>query len=301
MLKLLHSALKVARYELQDSVRSRRFAVVLCLYLIGAMLACNGMISMLHHFEQHIARSVGLSASAAPGDVLRALWDSESFRDTIAKMTRNKEAFEEIKQLPLIAIFFGWLAFTFTPVFVILTSPSRIAEELATGSARFALVRTSRAAWCLGKFFGQCLEVAIALLLSAIGTWVVARFRVPHMTSAITMAPMIILGWKVWLCSIGFVGMSLGLSQLTRSPNLAIVFAFLTWSAMKIISMAAWFTDEEGLTRIWHVLDLMTPMGHIADLWRSQITFVLPAVCYVVALGLSYLAVGYAFFARKNV
>ena len=151
------NVLIVARNELAEGLRSRRVVAVLVLYLAGAMVAMHGFISALIKMEEQLTKMLGISPGAAPGAVVDALWRSAQFREMVKALVRDKDVAMGLFAVPPIAVVFGWLVFAFTPVLVMLTTSSRIAEEIGSGSARFVFLRTPRATWCLGKFVGQAL------------------------------------------------------------------------------------------------------------------------------------------------
>ena len=290
----------VLRYELADSVRSRRVVILLLLYLAGAMLACNGFISAIHAMENQLSESLSLPAASSAGAVTDALWRSKSFRRMIIGLVGNREIALEILSVSPIAVIYGWLAFAFTPVLVTLSASGRIAEEVSTGSVRYVLTRTSRPAWCLGKFFGQTCEVLLALLLSAIGTWCVVRFRMAQAGDLEAARWIIIYGWKAWLYSLAFIGMALAVSQVVKSPYHAMGLSLGLLIVMGILSLMSRHFVGEGWRQLWQITDYLFPMKQKMNLWRLQPAYVINAGLYLVALGFSYLFLGYAVFAKRG-
>lgn len=209
----------VARYELADAVRSRRAAVVIVLYMTGAVVAMNGFISILHRLEEQIARTLGISVLESAGAVTDSLWRSVHFRNMIIGLVGDRDIAMDLLDIPPIALMFGWLAFTFTPMLVMLTTSARIADEIGSGSVRYSLQRCSRATWSLGKFAGQAGLVVLALLLSAISAWVVARIRLDIMDSWATAQAFMIFAGKAWIYSFAFIGLATGVSQMSRPAN----------------------------------------------------------------------------------
>jgi ABC-type transport system involved in multi-copper enzyme maturation permease subunit len=300
MREFLRQIWVVLRYELADSVRSRRVLILLLLYLAGAMLACNGFISAIHKVEGQLSETLALPGSATPGAVADALWRSKAFRRMVVSLVGHKEIALEVLSLPPIAVIYGWLAFTFTPVLVVLSSAGRIADEVSTGSVRYVLTRTSRPAWCLGKFGGQACEVLLALLLSAIATWCVARFRLPQSDGVETARWIIIYGWKAWLYSLAFIGLSLGVSQAVRSPHHAMGLALGLLIVMGILSLMSQHMVGEGWRQLWQVTDYLFPMKQKLNLWRLQPAYIVSAGVYLVTLSMAYLLAGYAVLARRG-
>jgi ABC-type transport system involved in multi-copper enzyme maturation permease subunit len=290
----------VWRYELADSVRSRRVLILLLLYLAGAMLTCNGLITAIHKLEGQLSETLSLPAASSPGAVTDALWRSKAFRDMVTGLVGNKEIALELLSLPPIAVIYGWLAFLFTPVLVTLSAAGRIAEEVSSGSVRYVLTRTSRPAWCLGKYLGQASEVLLALLLSAVGSWCLARFRMVGSDSWETARWIIIYGWKAWVYSLAYIGLALGVSQVVRSHYQATGLALGLLIIMGILSLMSHHFAGEGWRQLWQVTDYLFPMKQKLNLWRLQPAYVCNACFYLVALSMTYLFTGYAVFTRRG-
>ncbi len=295
------SALIIARHELADGLRTRRAAVVFVLYVAGAVLAMNGFISALQRMETQIANVLKVPAGAPTGAVVDALWRSHQFQDMVKALVRNDDVAMSLFQVPPVAVVYGWLAFVFTPFLVMLTAPSRISEELGSGSARLVLLRSSRSAWCLGKFMGQAVVVLVALFLSAAGAWCTARFRLTGMNGVAAGVAMALFAARAWVFSFSAVGLALGVSQLTRLPNVAIVLGMIAWIAMRVLAWVANFKAGKGLDALWEGIILMTPHGHWVDLWRPDLLHFGIGAVFLLALGLGYLFAGYAVLCRRDV
>ena len=300
MIRCLRDIWTVSRYELLDAVRGKRFAVVLFIYMAGAMAACNACISVLFKLEKQISETLGLSASASPGAVTDALMKSESFRRMVIHLVKDRDVALELLSVPPIALIYAGLAFTFTPMLIMLSAPGRIADEVSSGSARFSLVRTTRGAWCVGKFLGQALEIILPLILSAVGAWAIARLRVPDMADASVALAMIGYGWKVWIYCLAFIGLALGVSQVSRSVNQAIAFGLMVWAGLTVMKHVAIHFAGEGWREALNMIPLLLPSGHQLDLWHSDLSHVLPATVYIITIAMVYFSVGHFFFRRRN-
>lgn len=291
----------VGRYELADAVRSRRAIVVLVLFLTGGMLACNGVVTVIHKAEVQISEVLGLPAASSAGVVTDALWEYQGFRRLMIQLIGDRSVALELLSVPPMAMVFSWMLFTFAPILVMLTSSTRISEEIESGSVRFVVLRTSRAAWVAGKFIGQSLLLILALLLAAVGAWCVFRYRLADIDSLTMGRAMIIYVWKVWIYSLSFVGLALGISQLTHSSNKAMSFGFLAWFVLTVLFAVAGMRLEHGGTQAWQLVTMLVPMGHCLDMWRMDFAHQLQAAFFLMSLGLSYLLVGYIWFSRKDV
>jgi ABC-type transport system involved in multi-copper enzyme maturation permease subunit len=290
----------VARNELADSARSRRVMVMLLLYVLGAMAATAMFIAALHRIEGEVARTLGLAAAEGAGGVTATLWKSQQFRGMLTRLVGDKALAETLLAVPPLALFYGWLSCAFTPMLVMLTSSARIAEEISSGSVRFLMFRTARGHWCLGKFLGQALQVLGALLLSAVGAWVVGWFRLKSFESGPTALYMLWFACKAWLYAMPFLGLALGLSQLFTSPNLALACGFLSLVAISLLARVSAWLAGEGWRHIWDVVNALTPGGHRQALWWNDPGHLLPAGAFLLGLSAVYLAAGYVRFSRRD-
>lgn len=299
-MKNARDILIIARHEMSDAVRSRRAVIILLLYVAVILLSCNGIVSSLRRAEAQISKTLGLPPSAEAGTVIDNLWKSNSFRSTVRELIGDKELAEQLISVHPMAIVFGLLAFTLTPVFSVLIASPRIAEERASGSIRLALMRTSRGAWCLGKYIGQALMTLAALTLSAMCAWILLRLRVAGMNDLAVARGMIIFAWKAWVYALAFLGLALGISQVTSSPNKAMALGFAGWIALAVLAVMGDAWAGEGWAQGWHGVWMLVPGGHRLDLWRRDAAHNVPAVVFLVSLGLAYLSIGHAGLSRKD-
>lgn len=291
----------IASHELADSVRSRRVIVLILLYVAGSMAATLIFINVLQKIEVQLADTLGVQASKGTGTATATVWKSDAFRRILKGLAGNSDLANTLLDTPPLAVFFGWLSFTFTPALVMLTSTSRIAEELWSGSARFVLFRASRLNWCLGKFAGQAVQILGALLLSAAGAWLVGVLRMKAFDPGPTAWAMLLFAARAWVYSLAFLGLALAVSQWCAAPNLALALGFLTMIALAVLTGVAGHFAGDGWRRIWDVVLSLTPGGHRTDLWWGDAAHLIPACVFLVALALAYLAAGYARFGRRDV
>jgi hypothetical protein len=101
------------------------------------------------------AGTLRISAASSPGVITEALWRSERFQRMVVALVKNREVAMEILAIPPIALIYGLLAFASVPLLIMLFCSGRIAEDVGSGACRFILSRTSRLAWCWGKYVGQ--------------------------------------------------------------------------------------------------------------------------------------------------
>ena len=292
---------QTALYEWGGAIRSRRALVVLLLYLASAVLCMNGTISVLGKMETELASVLQLPAADQTGVVSESLWRSKPFRNMVSKAVGNSLVFDDISRRHPVELLYAWFVFLCAPLLVVLVSGTRVAEDLRTGAVRYMLVRVTRLEWSFGKYCGQALMIACALALSALGAWVVAWCRLPGLTAAKMLLPMLEWGMRAWFYSLAWLGLALGLSHLTRSPGRATaygIFAICVFMALPTIlgflcsaaDWPGWVTEVEQLL----------PSGAKLALWRSAFTPVAAGAFQLFVLGMVYLMLGAAVFGRRD-
>lgn len=289
----------LSRFEIADSIRSRRAAAVFALYLAAALLGINAFATALQRLELQLAELLQ-TGPLQPGALADSLWKSARFRQMIVALVGDRQTALSLLEIPPIALLYGFLAFFYTPFFALLSSTPRVSTEVYSGSCRFLLFRTSRSAWILSKFIGQSALVFLALALSAAAAWTLARFRLAGMNPTSAAWGIALMTGKAWLFSLPFVALGLAISQWVRSPNTAQAAGFLAWIGSGAL---AWFAKRyagEGPRIAWEAVALAVPQGFQLDLWRMELAPFLHAAFWLTVLSSAYLAAGYARFARSD-
>jgi len=286
--------------ELVDALRSRRALVVLVLYVAMAMLTTNWAINLLEKLENEVGDLLQLDAGATTGAISTAIWKSERFRRMVAQGTGDASLVEDLIGTPPIALIYGALAFFYTPLLTVLVGSARIAEEVASGSARYALVRTSRSAWSTGKFLGQVALVGVALALSGMAAWGLAAFRMGVFEPGPTFAGMLLAAARAWAFTIPYAAMAVGVSHWTRSPSratAAAMFVAIVWPFLAVMA-ERWY--RPGWRELWHLVWMLTPQRSRLDLWRTDLQHLIPAVVHLTALAGTWLLASQLVFRRRD-
>jgi ABC-type transport system involved in multi-copper enzyme maturation permease subunit len=299
-MRLFRQFLIVTRHEIVDAFRSKRAITLILLYLLGSIAACNVFVYFLHQIETELVKAMGLVPYNEAGGATRALWKSDHFRHMLTGLIGDRELTVRLLSIPPLAIFFGWVSLFFTPLLVVLMSTPRIAEEVGTASARFVLFRTTRGTWCCGKFAGQAVLLLSALLLSASAAWVVGLVRMPSFDSIQSLTAIISYGLKAWVYSLAYLGLALGVSQLTRSPVIATGIGLVLMTLLTVTATTSNHWRGPGWFRILDITCALTPKGNHMALWHSDLAHLVPGLIILPALGFLYFAAGHFFFARRD-
>ena len=107
--------------------------------------------------------------------------------------------------------------------------------------------------------------------------------------------------WKVWIFALGFIGMALGISQITRSANKATAIGVTFWIITSVLYHLGNHFEGEGFKRIWTFVLMVIPQGHRMDLWRAGTSHLASALLFLLSLGMVYTFIGYILTAKKDV
>ena len=291
---VLRDVLIVAGQELAESIRTRRAILLLILFCGGTVAGTWAFTSFLRTVEMQLVDALGLDAGAT-GGATAALWKSPFFRRVMINMAGHNIALAEaLLQFTPLGLFFGWLAMSFGPWLVVLSSSGRMAEEIGSGSARFVLCRTTRLAWAFGKFLGQAAQLLVALLLSGLAAWLTGLARFEAFSGAAVLRDVLLFAPKAWVYGLAFLGLVTAISMCCRSPGVANTLGVAAFLAITAIYHAARHYAGDGWRRIFDAVQVMLPNGHYFDLMRPDWDHALPAALFLLALGLGYLFLGYA-------
>jgi ABC-type transport system involved in multi-copper enzyme maturation permease subunit len=299
--RTLRDALIVAAFDLGESLRSRKVLIVLVLYVAGAIASTYIFTEVLANVEQELAEQLLVARTQAPGSLTQAVMESPELRRVLARLVHDDELAAALVSIPPVSLLYGWVALTFGPIFVALTSSDAIASEVASGSVRFALARTERSAWALGKLLGQAALLAVGIVLGGVATWITGWSRLSSfepVESAMWIARYALTSY----CYVfAFLGLALGVSQVTRS---------VPWSrALGLCALAGVFAANGWLDRddvhaaapvLASSARVLLPVAHRLDLWRLAAGDVVPSVVMLIALGTTYFTLGHARFARRD-
>jgi len=290
----------VLRADLADSRRSWMAGVLILLYLLGSVASSALFVYLLHQIETQIAASLEVASANSTGAMTARLWELEPFRHIIREIVGDEALAERLLRLPPLALFYGWVAITFAPILVVLTAAGSVASEIGSGSARYALVRTSRWRWCLGKLLGQASLALIGILLGGAGVWLIGQIFLTGFEPWASAVGILGFSLRGWIYSLAFLGLAVGVSQLARSQYRAWGMVLLAIIALWLLGYGADRLLGAGWERLGETLRLLTPQHHRLGLWYQDTAHLVPAVVYLATLGGLYFVLGHLLFVRRD-
>ena len=289
---------RVAMTELRGALRSRRALVVTLLFLAVAAMVMYGTISAFAAMEREVLANLGLPGSENPGSVTTVLWKSKPFQHIIGRMVGDSLVFADIRGRHPVVLAYAMFIFQIVPLLTLLVSAPRIAEDLRSGSARYWLVRVTRTEWTLGKFFGEAMTLAAAMVVGAPSACAVVAFRL-SCEDGVRLLPGL-LDWsaRAWVYAFGWLGLFMGVSHIVRSGGKATALGILA-----MLGALAWprlLSNFSDFAPWLGHLDALVPQAVQSLLWRHSAIVFFGGVVHLAALSFFYLALGSAVFRRRD-
>ena len=291
----------VAAFDVFESLRSRKVMVLLTLYFAGAAAAAGLFVTLLRELENTVARSLAVGTTDRPGVMTEELMRSEQLREVLLGLVGDASLVDALIAVPPLALFYGWLALTAVPVLIVFTSGDAIAGDLGSGSCRFALFRTDRLSWAVGKLLGQAALMGVGVLTGALAVWAVGFGFMARFEALDTAWWLLRLGGRAWVHGFAWLGGVMAVSQLTRSNMRATGGSLMFLMGVGVIGLvlqSPWAVEYAPV--LSETLFQLVPRAHRLDLWRPTFAERLPGMVMLLALGVSWFALGHIRFARRD-
>ncbi|MBO6120588.1 MAG: ABC transporter permease [Kiritimatiellae bacterium] len=294
--------IRVALFELAAAVRTRRAIVLVALYLAWSLLGMSGAITALGKMEDRLAEILQVEkVEGKSGVVSAALWKSKPFQQLVRSVVGDSLIYDDIVGKHPAELIYAWIVFLSVPLLTVLVATRRVAEEVKSGAAKYMLLRVTRLEWTLGKYLGIALLMLVGLLIGAVAAWIVAAFRLSGADIPALLPAMVVWSVKAWFLSLAWLGLALGVSHLFKSGAKADAVAILLMIAFSVVPAILKGFGSAWLGGKLLVLVRLFPSSVDAALWRSSFLPVAASATWLVMLGLLYLSVGHAVFARRDV
>jgi ABC-type transport system involved in multi-copper enzyme maturation permease subunit len=294
--------IRVALFELAAAVRTRRAIVLVALYLAWSLLGMSAAITALGKMEDRLAEILQVEkVEGKSGVVSAALWKSKPFQQLVRSVVGDSLIYDDIVGKHPAELIYAWIVFLAVPLLTVLVATRRVAEEVKSGAAKYMLLRVTRLEWTLGKYLGIALLMLVGLLIGAVAAWIVAAFRLSGADIPALLPAMLLWSVKAWFLSLAWLGLALGVSHLFKSGAKADAVAILLMIAFSVVPAILKGFGSAWLGGKLLVLVRLFPSSVDAALWRSSFLPVAASATWLVMLGLLYLSVGHAVFARRDV
>jgi ABC-type transport system involved in multi-copper enzyme maturation permease subunit len=262
----------------------------------------SGAITALGKMEDRLAEILQVEkVEGKSGVVSAALWKSKPFQQLVRSAVGDSLIYDDIVGKHPAELIYAWIVFLAVPLLTVLVATRRVAEEVKSGAAKYMLLRVTRLEWTLGKYLGIALLMLVGLLIGAVAAWIVAAFRLSGADIPALLPAMIVWSFKAWFLSLAWLGLALGVSHLFKSGAKADAVAILLMIAFSVVPAIMNAFGSAWLGGKLLVLVRLFPSSVDDALWRSSFLPVAASATWLVMLGLLYLSIGHAVFARRDV
>ena len=206
---------------------------------------------------------------------------------------------DELLRMPLLSIFYGYMALNFVALLVLVTSAGSMAQDLASGGARFALFRCDRLSWATGKLLGQEALLATGLLIGALLAGTVGVLVADNF-DPITWVWLLRTSFRTWLYGSAYLGIFCGLSLITRTPLGARALSLFTLVAFGIAHgiLTSRLANEQ--LPFLHYFGVVFPAHHSGALWSPELERYVPAAAALLLIGTAGFLAGHMVFKRRD-
>lgn len=298
----MRKVLEMARFELAASLRTKRAVALVAIYLVTSLFGMSGAITVLGKMEEQLANILQVDAVEGKSGVVSAtLWKSKPFQRLARGVVGDSLVYDDIVGKHPAELIYAWIVFLAVPFLSVLVSCRRVADDVKSGAAKYALLRITRLQWTLGKYLGQALLMLAGLLLGAFGAWCVAAFRLSGADIPALLPAMVVWSLKAWFLSLAWLGVAMGVSHVSGTGAKAQMFSLVALVAFSIAPFVLKHYSSSAVGSKMLVLATLFPSVMEDSLWRASLPPVAAGAAWLVAIGLMWLSFGHLVFARRDV
>jgi ABC-type transport system involved in multi-copper enzyme maturation permease subunit len=295
----------VARYELAEAVRSRLLLVIVLLFVGAGGVAAWSFTELVQSVEDNTARVTGAPQTRRPGATMRRIRESGSYRQGLRIFLRDDQKADYFAAIPPIVTFFAYFSFYFLPFLVLFTSAETISTEVASRSIRYAVLRTGRLEFALGKALGQALIIVGVTALAAVVFFGIAWASLGAFEPGATLLGMMAFWPRVLLYLLPFLGWAMFASMVTRSVNAARAVSLGGGVALSIVAGLVatpprWLQGGAVFSTVRDLFGYLTPFGHYKGLGYPPGGALAGDVVVCLALTALYFAAGFSWLRKRD-
>jgi ABC-type transport system involved in multi-copper enzyme maturation permease subunit len=277
----LRDAAVVALFDLGTALRTRRALVAVALYALGAIITGAILVKIQAAIAEPLAMAQNAASLAADGDV------PDLDRTLGFLLGGDTELARHLLKIPLVVLGFFWVTLSFLPFLVALVSHDIVNSEVRNRSARFVLLRTSRASLLLGKMLSHGALFLGVTVVSNLVLFVYAWIRVPGFEAGLAGIWLV----KFWFFTIiyGYCWLALAalVSSLVDSGGLALAALVVVMGILGLIAMS----ESVGF---------LSPSYYKGGLWSPRWGTVLVSLGAFLGFGTLFLASAWVRVQRRD-
>jgi ABC-type transport system involved in multi-copper enzyme maturation permease subunit len=295
--------LTVTRFELIESLRTRRVVLFMLLFLASGGAWAWGFAHLVEKAERAAAEVLAAPTTQKPGTSLDRLRKTPMYRNVLENLVDDPEAAKSLEALPPLVVVFAWLAMTFGPALVLFCASGSVADEVGSRGVRYSLLRTGRTEYVLGKFCGQLLLLTGVVGLSGITFFAVSWSLLASLPVESTVLGMLRFWPWVVVDVLPYLGLAFLASMLARGWIGACTYSVLgALGLLGVHRLARWDTLRHGpiVSALLDLVDYVTPVPRNYGVLAPLGTTCLRSVALCLGLTALYLGSGLVLFRRRD-
>ena len=286
----------IARFDLRESIRTRRALVLALLYLLVAAISSYIYVRVVGVVEEASAQLGAASGGGQDAAIAVGMARDTGYHGLLYVIASgDAQIIGHLATYPPMVVVFTWFSLGFLPWLIALTSYDLVAGDLHLRTVRFVALRTSRGGFVVGKLLSQVLLVA---LIAGLGMLPVLVLGAAYLTHFDLLANLLAL-LQVWpilaLVAFAVLGPVTCASQLVRGPGAARALAILLLFALWIVSVWALVAGDP-----LSLLGFITPFAYKAWFFHPDLLYRLLAALGCLVLCAGYASLGFLVFRRRD-
>jgi ABC-type transport system involved in multi-copper enzyme maturation permease subunit len=279
---LLKDVWLIARFDLVTAIRTKRALLAILVYALGAFLTAAALVQIDAKIGDRLELVKSMANVSVPLKVEGQADQSTSVVKALSFLVGGDEDLVlHLLQIPLVVLGFFWTTLTFLPFLIALVSHDLVNIEVRNRSARFILLRTSRAALLLGKTVSHLLLFLSVTVVSNLVLCAYAWNASPSFDLWITSRLLL----RFWLLTIPygfcFLALTALVSSLVDGGAASLAANAIALIAISMLSM----NDTIGL---------LSPSFYKLGLWSPRFLDVLGSSAAFLVFGTLFLSGAYA-------
>lgn len=289
----------VLRGELAESIRSMRFVVLLVVALISASGATAIFAKVLNTIETEATAMMGAAAPDRPGTMTKTLLQSDRAREMIRGLVDDDALAEYLLSVSPVALFYGWLLMSMIPMLVALMTGGSVASDVGSGQCRFALLRTHRSEWAIGKLLSEFTLVMTTIAVGIPAVLLVAIASTNLVEPVKTALDLVRVSTPILFYAYAYVGLVVGISQLFRTSLISVAVSLVAVMGMGGVRLLAWAFENSDRDAVAMILRAPLPTTYQTGLWQPGVQS-LSSIVMLFAIGTMFFALGHLRFLRRD-
>lgn len=245
-------ALKIARFDLGTSIRTKKAFIGIIVYIGLALL-----VAAIWSFIQN-------KITGEPGVTDQLQGSKDQIMDAVTqKLGYDKALVGHLAQIPFALMTFFWMTQSFLPVVIAVMSSDILNREIRSRAARFVLLRSSRTSLVIGKSLSHGLLLVIAAVLS----WAVFVTYITFKLNGFDLAVGLphALTYLGFTLAVGFcyLGLTALVSSLVDGSGVTLLVTIVALIVLGVIGSSdtiGWISPSFYRYRIWspHTLVMLS-------------------------------------------